>query len=135
MAGTLTAGTVNATTVSLTTLTDGTISLTPATINSGSAKAWVAFSGADGSRYSYYNVGSVTKNGTGDYTVNFTNAFADGNYAVAFGNDTNSGAQWSAKCHLYSTSTNLTTSARMGCIYQNTGGAYDPAFVTATFFR
>jgi hypothetical protein len=32
------------------------------------------------------NVTSVTKNGTGDYTVNFTTALVDTNYAVIVGN-------------------------------------------------
>jgi hypothetical protein len=47
------------------------------------ARAWVNFNGtgtvairASG------NVSSITDNGTGDYTVNFTNAMADANYAV-----------------------------------------------------
>ena len=30
-----------------------------------------------------YNVSSITDNGTGNYTVNFTNAFADTNYVMA----------------------------------------------------
>jgi hypothetical protein len=39
------------------------------------------------------NVTSITDNGTGDYTVNFTNAMPDANYAVAVGGaTTNSGA-------------------------------------------
>jgi hypothetical protein len=47
-----------------------------------SARAWVNFNGtgtvairASG------NVSSITDNGTGDYTVNFTTAMADANYA------------------------------------------------------
>jgi len=32
-----------------------------------------------------YNVSSVTKNATGDYTVNFTTAMADSNYSVIHG--------------------------------------------------
>lgn len=35
---------------------------------------------------SSYNVSSITKNGNGDYTVNFTAALADANYSVSFGN-------------------------------------------------
>jgi hypothetical protein len=31
---------------------------------------------------SSYNVSSITKNGTGDYTVNLATAMADANYAV-----------------------------------------------------
>lgn len=35
---------------------------------------------------SSYNVSSVTKNGTGDYTVNFATAMADANYSVNISN-------------------------------------------------
>ena len=48
------------------------------------AKAWVNFNGttSPGTIRSSYNVSSVTKNGTGDYTVNFATAMADANYSV-----------------------------------------------------
>jgi hypothetical protein len=50
----------------------------------GIAKAWVTFSGltSPGTISASYNVSSVTKNGTGDYTINFSNAFANANYAI-----------------------------------------------------
>ena len=46
-------------------------------------KAWVNFDGttSPGTIRSSYNVSSVTKNGTGDYTVNFATAMADANYS------------------------------------------------------
>lgn len=49
------------------------------------ALAWVNFNGttSPGTINASYNVSSVTKNGTGDYTLNFTNALSDANYAVA----------------------------------------------------
>ena len=50
------------------------------------AKAWVNFNGttSPGTIRSSYNVSSVTKNGTGDYTVNFpVGALADVNYSVS----------------------------------------------------
>ena len=48
------------------------------------AKAWVNFNGttSPGTIRSSYNVSSVTKNGTGDYTVNFTSSLADANYVT-----------------------------------------------------
>ena len=50
----------------------------------GSAKAWVNFNGAGSTSIrGSYNVSSVTYNSTADYTVNFTNAMANVNYAVA----------------------------------------------------
>lgn len=49
------------------------------------AKAWVNFNGegtvainSDG------NVSSITDNGTGDYTANYTNAMANANYSVSW---------------------------------------------------
>jgi hypothetical protein len=52
-------------------------------------KAWVNFNGTNAfspnpstsAIRSSYNVSSVTKNGTGDYTVNFTSSLADANYS------------------------------------------------------
>lgn len=44
-------------------------------------KAWVNFDSAGSIRGSF-NVSTVTRNGTGDYTINFTNALADTNYCV-----------------------------------------------------
>ena len=49
------------------------------------AKAWVNFNGTTnpGTIRSSYNVSSVTKNGLGDYTVNFATAMTDANYSVS----------------------------------------------------
>ena len=46
-------------------------------------QAWVNFNGTGtvAIRESY-NVSSITDNGTGDYTVNFTNALTDANYST-----------------------------------------------------
>lgn len=47
----------------------------------GVAKAWVNFNGTGTvSIRDSYNVSSITDNGTGDYTINFTNNFANANY-------------------------------------------------------
>ena len=48
------------------------------------AKAWVNFDGTLATPITpraSFNVSSVTKNATGDYTVNFTTNFADENYS------------------------------------------------------
>ena len=49
-------------------------------------RAWINFNGTGtpAARASG-NVSSITDNGTGDYTINFTNAMPDGNYAPVFG--------------------------------------------------
>ncbi len=46
-------------------------------------RAWVNFNGTGTPAIrASGNVSSITDNGTGDYTINFTNAFVDANYAV-----------------------------------------------------
>jgi len=48
-----------------------------------SVQAWVNFNGTGTVAIrASYNVSSITDNGTGDYTVNFTNALTDANYAA-----------------------------------------------------
>jgi hypothetical protein len=46
-------------------------------------RAWVNFNGTGTvSIRSSFNVSSITDNGTGDYTVNFTTAMPDANYSI-----------------------------------------------------
>lgn len=85
------------------TLSNGTVSTSTANCIQGSAKAWVNFNGTGTVAIrASHNVSSITDNGTGDYTVNFTNAMPNANYAAfvtanrdGFGSDPN----WSANLH------------------------------------
>ena len=70
---------------------DGTDSVPASAVIQGTAKAWVNFNGTGTvSIRESYNVGSITDNGSGEYTVNFTTAMPDVNYAVqtGIGNET-----------------------------------------------
>ena len=73
MAGTIVANTLN---------TDTGVFSTNNAYN-GIAKAWVNFDGtvATPTIRAAFNVGSITKNGTGDYTINFTTAMPSVNYS------------------------------------------------------
>jgi hypothetical protein len=54
-----------------------------ANVASGIAKAWVNFNGTGTVAIrASYNVSSITDNGVGDYTVNFTTAMADANFTL-----------------------------------------------------
>ena len=56
---------------------------TPEEIQQGRAKAWVNFRGnSTVTIRDDFNVSSVTDVATGRYTVNFSNALANGNYAL-----------------------------------------------------
>ena len=57
----------------------------------GIAKAWVNFAGASGTINGSFNVSSVTRYATGDYTITYSTALSNANYAVS-------------GCVLYSTS-------------------------------
>ena len=79
---TITTGTV--TTLTTTTISDGTNSTSATNCIQGSAKAWVNFGYVSGSitNRASYNVSSIVRNASGDYTVNFTNALVDANYSL-----------------------------------------------------
>jgi len=65
----------------------------------GSAKAWVSWVGSTGAVRASYGVSSVSRTGTGAFTITFTNAFSDTNYCFALGdqsaynNNSNGGIQ------------------------------------------
>lgn len=75
MAGTIVANTIN---------TDTGI-FTTNNAYLGIVKAWVDFNGTTATIRSSFNVSSVTRNATGDYTVTFTTSMSNTNYA-AIGN-------------------------------------------------
>ena len=90
-------GTSTLGTAKITTLADsaGANTSTPAAIVNGIAKAWVNFNGTGTVAIrASYNVSSITDNGTGDYTVNFTTALADANYCAQATGGGGAGANW-----------------------------------------
>ena len=67
-------------TIIATTLSNGTVSVPTATVVNGSAKAWVNFNGSSMANRDSFNVASLTDNGTGDYTINYSTAMGNVNY-------------------------------------------------------
>jgi hypothetical protein len=104
------------------------------------ARAWVNFNGTGTPAINAsVNVSSITDNGTGDYTVNFTTAMPDGNYSLTangklstFGN--NDGCITRL---LRNSNTPMTTgSARILTGPQsNANNLEDPPIVTVTIHR
>ena len=64
----------------------GNNSIATSVVFNGSAKAWINFNGTGtiATRDSY-NVGSITDNATGTYTVNYTSSFSDAEYSPTTG--------------------------------------------------
>jgi hypothetical protein len=83
MAITISGDSPNFTSASVTTLNAPSGVLATQNGMTGIAKAWVQFTGASGGATinQSFNVSSITRNGTGDYTVNFTTAMPNANYA------------------------------------------------------
>jgi hypothetical protein len=123
-------------TLSVTTVKADTLQ-TVAGVEVYTAKAWVNFNGtgtvairASG------NVSSITDNGTGDYTVNFTTAMPDANYSVtsnAFGDNLTSNPRVAA---MYGTPTTSAFSlwSRAGSA-TTSGGNADSSLIHLSVFR
>ena len=106
--GTITTGTI--TTAKVTTIQDasGNNSSTPEQIEQGRAKVWVNFDGTGTPAISdSLNASSITDNGAGNYTVNFTTAMSNANYCVVQGSNNYGGNNNAA----YLKVDNLTTSS------------------------
>ena len=91
-------------------------------------KAWVNFDGTGTpSIRAAYNVSSITDNGTGDYTVNFTTALADTNYCLV-------GALGGGNAYILTIQSQLTSSAS---IYSWTAASVfiDRSIVAVAIFR
>ena len=70
-------------TLNVANISDGTDTVETGYVVNGSAKAWVNFNGtAFGTRDSL-NISSMTDDGTGLYTANFSSAFAAANQAMS----------------------------------------------------
>ena len=103
-------------------------------------KAWVNFNGQGSVAIrASYNVSSITDNGTGDYTVNFTTAMPDVNYTPVFGcqadqiSSTNNGNVYGDIARF--SNALQTTSARLGWRVGGDSGRYDPTTATVAIFR
>jgi len=112
--------------------TSGGNSSTTEQIASGRAKAWVNFNGVSTVAIrANFNVNSITDNGTGDYTANFTTAMADANFSYAL-----SGKQDGANCGHSSPSTFATGSLRFQTYnVDDTPALRDYIFTSVAIFR
>lgn len=121
------AGTDNSTFISPLRLREGLNASGSAPIYS--CRAWVSFNGSTGGINASGNVSSVTRNGTGDFTVNFTTAMPDANYVYA-------GTADPPAVLLYprdNQTARSTTSFRIATVATNFNGADGPRTNVAVF--
>jgi len=103
-------------------------------------RAWVNFNGttSPGTIRASFNVTSVTKNATGDYTVNFTTAMPDTNYAVTTAltrDTTNNNFGMGLNPGQATGSYYATTFVRMYASYAGAATLYDLTYAHVAIFR
>lgn len=91
-------------------------------------RAWVNFAGASGTINASGGVSSVTRNGTGDYTVNYSFTFPDANYTMLGMGRRNSATQRPVLMCLNNSGTynQFTTSARFYTMLNDSATIEDP---------
>lgn len=103
------------------------------TVVNGTAKAWVNFDGTGTVAIRRaFNVSSITDNGTGDYTVNFTTAMVDADYADVITLSNISSNIGSMRRSSSSVGLPTTTSRRFQCF--DAAGFEDQEIVTVAIF-
>jgi hypothetical protein len=101
---------------------------------SGAAKAWVNFNGTGTVAIrASFNVSSITDRGTGQYTVNFTNAMTDVNYCASFGGGSNNTTVTTVYENAFADRT--TTAILIATVGANTGSVFDSDSVNVTINR
>jgi hypothetical protein len=105
--------------------------------STGIAKAWVNYNGETQTVRTSYNVSSVTRSGTGFYTVNFTNALADADYCVTSGASSKFGSSWvTTQLYTLNASTETApTSSAFTCTIQSSSTTYDVKYIFFSVFR
>lgn len=120
--------------ITISTLNNDTGVLSVSNGMTGIAKAWLNYNGSTQTIRASFNISSVTRNSTGNYTANFTTAMPNVNYVLA-------GSQNSSTQNMNPTPTSLLTTS---VTFYTTGGAgegsgvqfynYDPTLVLISVF-
>jgi hypothetical protein len=95
-------------------------------------RAWVNYNGSSPAIRASGNVSSVTKNGTGNYTINFSTAMPDANYTgvVSAGSDSTTGSCRVGWCYTYQSS-----SVIIGLSDNNNDASLDASLINIAIFR
>jgi hypothetical protein len=115
-------------------ITNGTDSITVEGAVKGSAKAWVNFNGTGTVAIrASFNVSSITDNGVGTYTVNFTTAMVDANYSIC--GTVGRGTGFTTPRVIGIGNTNPTSSAAQVSVIDDAGNFNDCEFTMVAIFR
>ena len=140
MAGTVIADNLQAASTSTLVIKNGVAS-TPPTIQDSAGteigtfcRAWVNFNGTGTVAIrASFNVSSITDNGVGLYTINFSTAMPDANYSVAGAGHRVSGG-YSAFINTDSSAVQTASACKIASS-NDTGALVDSAYITVSIFR
>ena len=103
---------------------------------SGAAKAWVNFNGTGTVAIrASFNVSSITDNGTGQYTINFTNSLTDANYSGVVTTGQVSDGTNLIVCTANFSAVPTSSAWRINVVTRSGGVDTDSAYMSATVFR
>ena len=103
---------------------------------SGAAKAWVNFNGTGTVAIrASFNVTSITDNGTGQYTINFTNSLTDANYSGVVTTGQVSDGTNLIVCTANFSAVPTSSAWRINVVTRSGGVDTDSAYMSATVFR
>jgi hypothetical protein len=117
-------------TLVITTLSDGTNSTSATNCIQGSAKAWVNYNATTQTIAGSFNVSSVTYVGVASFTINYTTAMPNTNYAMIGSNNWDNGSV----NLVFSITGTSTTSATVRTIYGVNNTSYNPVGMFVAVF-
>ena len=101
--------------------------------NTNTVRAWVNFNGTGTVAIrASFNVTSITDNGVGNYTINFTTAIPDANYAIAGTTDNSNGV---APTYVSLFNGGVATTSAVQFTTSSTAANYDNSRVNVSVFR
>ena len=110
--------------------------LSPAVVGGMLCRAWVNFNGTSTVAIrASYNVSSITDNGTGDYTVNFTTAMVDANYSAVITAQETTGTNRDGFYSIRGGASPTTSAIRFYSGVLNAIAAVDNPIVSVAIFR
>ena len=95
------------------------------------AKAWIYFNMNGASIYDSHNISSITDNGTGNFSMNLSNALGNTNYSVVTSSQAAS-TNTNTRDNLFQSVT--TTTSLFGLQHVENGSAYDSVYQSAIVF-
>ena len=104
-------------------------------------RAWVQFVGTSGSVNASGNISSVSRTGTGDYSITFTNNMSDANYVVIGSSSPNSGygqvtfVATNSVRNSGTTTTNTTSNFKISTLNSTSSVQVDTLIVNVAVFR